>query len=73
MATRRGKTVAQQCKYYEVDNIYEYMVSTYINGNINSLKKLHKELNRGARKEFISYCFSEMNPQYLEEIVTAVI
>ena len=73
MATRRGKTVAQQCKYYEVDNIYEYMVSTYINGNINSLKKLHKELNRDARKEFISYCFSEMNPQYLEEIVTAVI
>ena len=73
MATRRSKTVTQQCKYYEVDNIYEYMVSTYINGNRSTLKRLYKELNRDARKEFISYCFSEMNPQYLEEIVTAVI
>ena len=73
MATRRSKTVTQQCKYYEVDNIYEYMVSTYINGNRSTLKRLYKELNIDTRKEFISYCFSEMNPQYLEEIVTAVI
>ena len=28
---RRSKTIAQQCRYYEVDNIFEYMVSVYLN------------------------------------------
>lgn len=36
---RYSKTVAQQCRYYEVKNIHEYMVSTYINGNISQFKK----------------------------------
>ena len=30
MAKRNSKTVAQQCRYYEVDNIFVYMVETYI-------------------------------------------
>ena len=34
---RRNNTVAQQCRHYEVENIYEYMVSVYINGNIEHL------------------------------------
>ena len=33
---RRSKTIAQQCRYYEVDNIFEYMVSVYLNGNISA-------------------------------------
>lgn len=32
MAKRRSKTVEQQCRYYEVGNIFEYMVETYLNG-----------------------------------------
>lgn len=32
---RRSRTIAQQCRYYEVDNIFEYMVSVYLNGNIS--------------------------------------
>ena len=39
MRARRNKTVAQQCRYYEVENIYEYMVSVYINGNIAPFKQ----------------------------------
>lgn len=31
MAKRNSKTAAQQCRYYEVDNIFVYMVETYIN------------------------------------------
>ena len=31
MTKRNSKTVAQQCRYYEVDNIFVYMVETYIN------------------------------------------
>lgn len=61
---RYSKTVTQQCKYYEVENIFEYMVSTYLNGNITQFKVLYQELYYEDKKEFISYCFSEVNPQF---------
>ena len=35
MAKRNSRTAAQQCRYYEVDNFFEYMAETYINGNIS--------------------------------------
>ena len=36
MATKRhSKTWEQQAKYYEVDNIAEYMIETYLNVNSN--------------------------------------
>ena len=38
MARRYSKTAAQQCRFYEVDNIFEYMVETYINGNHSTLR-----------------------------------
>lgn len=70
---RYSKTIAQQCRYYEVENIYEYMVSTYLNGNFTPFKELYKELCVEAKKDFISYCFNEVNPQYLIEIIQATI
>lgn len=70
---RYGKTVAQQCKYYEVGNIFEYMVETYLNGNITMFKTLYKELCREAKRDFIEYAFSEVNPQYLREIIVATV
>lgn len=70
---RRSKTIAQQCRYYEVDNIFEYMVSVYLNRNISAFGELFKELNRRDRKEFISYLFSEVNPIYIQEIILATI
>ena len=73
MAKRRNKSVSQQCKFYEVDNIFEYMVETYINGNIISFKELYQELNKDARKDFIGFLFFEVNPQYLIEILKATI
>ena len=39
MAKRSSKTVEQQCRYYEVDNIFVYMVETYINGNISVFRE----------------------------------
>ena len=47
---RYSKTIAQQCKYYEVDNIFVYMVETYLNGNITVFEKLFRELCKEARK-----------------------
>ena len=73
MAKRRNKSVSQQCKFYEVDNIFEYMVSVYLNGNISAFGELYKELNRQDRKEFIIYLFSEVNPIHIQEIILATI
>ena len=39
-----GKTPSQQCRYYEVNDIFEYMYETDINGNHSQLKILYKEL-----------------------------
>ena len=70
---RRSKTIAQQCRYYEVDNIFEYMVSVYLNGNISTFGELYKELNRKDRKEFITYLFSEVEPIHIQEIILETI
>lgn len=73
MAKRRNKTVSQQCKYYEVDNIFVYMVETYINGNISSFKELYQELNKDARKDFTDFLLNEVEPTYWREILKATI
>ena len=70
---RRSKTIAQQCRYYEVDNIFEYMVSVYLNANISDFAELFKELNRKDRRAFILYLFSEVEPIYIQEIILATI
>ena len=69
MAKRTSKTAAQQCRYYEVDNIFEYMVETYINGNHSTFRELYHELNKEARQDFVEFIFNEVNPQYLREII----
>ena len=55
MAKRSSKTAAQQCRYYEVDNIFVYMVETYINGNISVFRELYRELNKDARRDFTDF------------------
>ena len=69
MAKRTSKTAAQQCRYYEVDNIFEYMVETYINGNHSTFSELYYELNKEARQDFVEFLFNEVNPQYHREII----
>ena len=69
MAKRSSKTVAQQCRYYEVDNIFVYMVETYINGNISVFRELYRELNKDARRDFTDFLLSEVEPTYWREIL----
>ena len=66
---RRNKTVAQQCKFYEVENIFEYMVSVYINGNFTNFQELHAELCVDAKQNFIDYIFDEVPRCYHQEII----
>lgn len=73
MKTRHSKTPDQQCRYYEVDDIFEYMYKTYINGNPSQLKALYKELRREARKEFIAFCFEMVSPRHRMEIIQTIV
>ncbi len=73
MAKRHSKTVEQQCKCYEVDNIFEYMVETYINGNFSTFRELYKELRKDARKDFMDFLLSEVEPIYWREILKETI
>ncbi len=73
MAKRNSKTAAQQCRFYEVNNIFEYMVETYINGNFGTFRKLYKELCKEARKDFIDFLLSEAEPVYWREILKETI
>ena len=57
---RHSKSAFQQCRYYEVDNIFEYMVETYINGNFSTFRELYGEL-------------SEVEPIYWREILKQTI
>ena len=68
-----SKTASQQCRYYEVDNIFEYMVNTYINGNITSFKDIYRELNKDARRDFVDFIFNEVNPKYTIELIKKTI
>lgn len=70
---RYSKTIAQQCKYYEVDNIFVYMVETYLNGNITVFEKLFRELYKEARKDFIDFLLSEVEPIYWREILKIMV
>ena len=73
MAKRNSKTAAQQCRFYEVDNIFEYMVETYINGNFSTFREMYKELCKDARKDFIDFLLSEVEPVYWREILKETI
>ena len=73
MARRTSRTAAQQCRYYEVDNIFEYMVETYLNGNFTTFRELYHELNKDTRRDFIDFLFYEVNPQYHIEIIKQTI
>lgn len=73
MVRRYSRTAAQQCRFYEVDNIFEYMVETYINGNHSTLRRLYHELNKEARKDFIGFLLVECPPQYHTEILQEIV
>ena len=73
MAKRSSKTAAQQCRYYEVDNIFVYMVETYTGSNISVFRELYRELDKDTRKDFMDFLLSEVEPTYWREILKQTI
>lgn len=45
------------------------MVETYQNGNITTFGELYRELCKEARKDFIDFLLSEVEPIYWREIL----
>ena len=73
MRARRNKTVTQQCKYCDIENIYDYMVSVYVNGNISIFREMFNELCPDVKRLFIDYIFDEVPRVYHQEIIRATI
>ena len=75
MATKRkSKTLEQQARYYEVDDISEYMVETYLNGNISTYRQLFQELRVESRREFVRWLFEmEITPTEIERMILATL
>lgn len=75
MATKRkSKTLEQQARYYEVNDISEYMVETYLNGNISTYRQLFQELRVESRREFVRRLFEmEITPTEIERMILATL
>ena len=74
MATKRhSKTWEQQAKY-GVENIAEYMIETYLNGNISTFRELYYELRPAGRRLFISWLLNtELNRTEIERMILATL
>ena len=69
MATKRhSKTWEQQAKYYEVDNIADYMIETYLNGNIQYIVSYTMNSNpQGENFSSVGYSIRKSTPPRLKK------
>ena len=73
MAKRHSQTPASQCRDYAVHDCIEDLAEVYINGNFSAFRELYKELCSEARKDFIDFLLSEVEPIYWREILKETI
>lgn len=69
---RKGKTLEQQCKYYNCDDfVRDVMLYHYICGNKKGMIEDYKELNMKARQIAVQQIFeSGYHPSVLQDIIT---
>ena len=71
---RKGKTLAQQCKFYNCENfVSDVMLYHYNCGNKAGMVEDYKELNKEARQIAVQQIFesSYLNqPSVLQDIIT---
>lgn len=73
MKQRKSKTPTQQERYYKVEDIYTYMLSTYANGNFEHLRRLYMELKVKYRKEFIMFVWGNAPYKNTGEILSILL
>lgn len=71
--SRKGKTLAQQCKFYNCENfVSDVMLYHYNCGNKKGMVEDYKELNKEARQIVVQQIFesSYLNePSVLQDII----
>ncbi len=71
---RKGKTLAQQCKFYNCEDfVSDIMLYHYNCGNKSGMVEDYKELNKEARQIAVQQIFesSYLNqPSVLQDIIT---
>lgn len=70
---RKGKTFSQQEKYYEVEDICEYLISVIQNGNFEAHDSIVKELSREYRKNYLKYILTLGDYNFKEDLINRVI
>lgn len=70
---RSGKTFSQQEKYYEVDDICEYLISVIQNGNFEVHDSIVKELSREYRKNYLKYILTLGDYGFKKSLINRVI
>lgn len=70
---RKGKTLAQQCKFYNSENfVSDVMLYHYYCGNKKGMVEDYKELNKEARQIVVQQIFESgllNEPSVLQDII----
>ena len=71
---RKGKTLAQQCKFYDCEDfVSDVMLYHYNCGNKKGMVEDYKELNKEARQIVVQQIFESYylnEPSVLQDIIT---
>lgn len=67
---RKGKTLAQQCKFYNCEDfVYDVMLYHYECGNKAGMVEDYKELNKEARQIVVQQIFEAYHNSALQDII----
>ena len=67
---RKGKTLAQQCKFYGCENfVADVMLYHYYCGNKKGMVEDYKELNKEARQIVVQQILEAYNNSVLQDII----
>ena len=67
---RKGKTLAQQCKFYGCENfVADVMLYHYYCGNKKGMVEDYKELNKEARQIVVQQILEAYNNSALQDII----
>ena len=68
---RKGKTLAQQCKFYDCEDfVSDVMLYHYNCGNKKGMVEDYKELNKEARQIVVQQIFESYRNSALQDIIT---
>lgn len=70
------KTLESLAKAYEVDDFFDYICETYLNGNKKSALELFNEMRPGDRKDFmneLNYCTFDGDGPWQMDLLHSII